>query len=124
MNILLELSLLYFYLYAPIKGHLCQVMHILAYFKLIQKKNLVYDSVHLIVEKHRFRKYDWYDFNRGVKESIPDNIPLEICEPVLTHCFISANLARDLATVRSHTSILIFLNRDLIVCHRKMKNMV
>ena len=58
------------------------------------------------------KKCNWHKIYRGVKESIPYNAPPGRGEIVLTHCFVDDSLARDLATRRSHTVILIFVKRS------------
>ena len=85
---------------------------------------MAYDPSNQMVGNHRLKKYDWKCFYRGVKDSIPDNVPLERGEPVSTHFLKDAGLERELAIRRSHTSILIFFHRALIVWHSKRKNTV
>ena len=69
-------------------------------------------------------KHDWTDFYRDAKEAIPPNAPPPRGKSVTTHCFVDANLARDMAGRRSQTGILIFVNRAPIIWHSKRQNTV
>ena len=45
LYILIEVSLLYTYLYSPLEGHLGQVIHIMLYLKSYSKRKIDYDLI-------------------------------------------------------------------------------
>lgn len=119
LDILLEVSLLSQYLAAPREGHLEQVFHVFGYLKQNPKRKLAFDPDYPDIDESRFTKYDWYDFYRECKESIPPNMPPPRGKPVSIHCFVDANLAGNTVTRRSQTGILIFCNRAPVLFHSK-----
>ena len=62
----------------PREGHLEQVLHIVGYLKSHKKLRLMFDSSQPKVKESWFKAYDWFDFYRHAKESIPPNMP-EVC---------------------------------------------
>ena len=124
LDILLEVSLMSAYLASPREGHLEEVLHIFAYIKQHPKRKLAFDPDSAQINQARFKKYEWTDFYRDAKEAIPSNMPEPRGNPVSIHCFVDANLAGDVATRRSQTGILIFVNRAPILWHSKRQNTV
>ena len=45
------------------------------YLKLHPKRKISFDAAHPSIDERRVKKYDWYDFYRGAKESIPLDCP-------------------------------------------------
>ena len=124
IDIMLEVSLMSAFLASPREGHLDAVLHIFGYLKTHPKRKIAFDPDHPEIDERRFHQYDWYDFYRDAKEAIPLNAPEARGLPVSTHCFVDANLAGDLATRRSQTGILIFVNRAPVIWHCKRQNTV
>ena len=75
VDILLEVSLLSSHLCLPRIGHLEQVFHIFGYLKESPRRRLYFDPDHPNISEDRFRKFDWEDFYKGVKEDIPSDVP-------------------------------------------------
>jgi hypothetical protein len=59
-----------------------------------------------------------------ITEAIPPNMPQPRGNSVKMTAFVAADHASNLATRRSHTGILIFLNKSLIVWFSKRQNTV
>ena len=75
VNILLETLLMSAHLALPRIGHLDQVVHMFGYLKLNPKRKTEFDAAHPSIDERRSKKYDWYEFYRGAKESIPLDCP-------------------------------------------------
>ena len=74
-DILLETSLMSAHMSLPRIGHLEQVIHMFGYLKLHPKSKISFDAAHPSIDERIFKKYDWYDFYCGAKESIPLDYP-------------------------------------------------
>ena len=124
LDILLEVSLMSAYLASPREGHLEQVIHIFAYLKQHPKRKIAFDPNRPKIDGSRFTKYDWEDFYGDVQEAIPHNMPKPRGNSVSIHCFVDADLAGNVVNRRSHTGILIFVNRAPMIWHSKRQNTV
>jgi hypothetical protein len=112
------------YLAQPREGHLDAVFRIFAYLKAHDRSKLVFDPSTPNIDAQRFIKYDWEDFYRGAKEAIPPNMPEPRGRAAEIHAFVDADHAGDRVTRRSHTGIIIFLNRAPIIWYSKKQNTV
>eukprot|EP00980_Cylindrotheca_fusiformis_P022020 scaffold8906_cov77-Cylindrotheca_fusiformis.AAC.1 len=72
----------------------------------------------------RFHKFEWVDFYKDAREEIPDDVPEPLGKEVSVHCFVDASHASDVATRRSQTGILIFVNKAPIIFFSKRQNSV
>ena len=111
VDILHEVSLLSKHLALPREGHLEQVIHVVGYLKSHKKMKLCFDCGYPKVSESWFKEYDWFDFYREAKEPIPTNKPEERGKHVVITCFVDANHAGDRTDRRSHTGILLFVNK-------------
>ncbi len=111
IDILIHVSMLSSFLAAPRQGHLSQVHHIFAYLKKYPRSTMVFDDTTPIVDPSTFFQADWTEFYRDAKELIPPNAPTPRGKPVEMYCFCDADHAGDKITRRSHSGILLFLNR-------------
>ena len=121
---LLEVSLLLSHLALPRIGHLQQVYHIFGYLKLSPRRRLFFDLDYPKILEGRFQRFDWIDFYKGVKEDISIDMPESRGNPVEVHCFVDASHVSDKITRRSHTRILIFINKSTISFCSKRQNSV
>jgi hypothetical protein len=112
------------YLVAPREGHLNQVYHIFAYLKQHDRSRVVMDASRPKVDETRFHKADWHEFYRDAQEPIPPNAPEPWGGSVILSCFCNADHAGNKVTCRSHTGILIFVNRAPIIWFSKRQNTV
>jgi hypothetical protein len=66
-----------------------------------------------------FKECDWKEYYPGATEAIPDNMPEPCGKPMLTTCFVDADHAGCRLTHRSHSDVLIFVNRAPIIWFSK-----
>ena len=58
VDILYEVATMSTHLAMPRIGHLQELFHMFGYLKANQKRKLVFDPDHLMVNKRRFKRYD------------------------------------------------------------------
>jgi hypothetical protein len=119
IDILTSVSMLSRYLVATRRGHLEQVFHIFAYLKAHTRSTLVFDDTEPNFTGSTFNKCDWSEFYPDAAEAIPSNAPEPRGKSVTMSCFVDADHAGCRVTRRSHTGILIFVNRAPILWHSK-----
>ena len=85
---------------------------------------MVFDDTHPTFDPSRFTKVDWSHDYPDAKEAIPHDMPEPRGEPVSMTCFCDADHAGCLQTRRSHTGVIIFVNRAPILWHSKRQNTV
>jgi hypothetical protein len=112
------------YLVSACRGHLEQVFHIFAYLKAHKESTLVFDDTEPNFDNSKFNKCDWSEFYPNAAEAIPTNAPEPRGKPVTMSCFVDANHAGCWVMRRSHTVILILVNRAPILWHSKRQNTV
>jgi hypothetical protein len=125
VDIHVHVSMLSSFLAAPREGHLSECLHIFAYLKKYKRSTMVFDDTLPNVDESLFTtNKDWTDFYIDAKEIIPPNAPEPRGRPVSMYCFCDADHAGDQLTRRSHTGILLFLNRAPILWFSKKQNTV
>ena len=112
------------YLAAPREGHLEQGFCIFSYLKKHPTYRLVMDSSYIDWNVKKFPMRDWSDFYPDAKEEIPPNMPEPRGHSVQINCFVDADHAGDVVSRRSHTGIIIFVNRAPIIWYSKRQNTV
>jgi hypothetical protein len=85
---------------------------------------MVFDDTEPDIGDARFTKCDWSEFYPGATEAIPPNAPEVRGKPVTMSCFVDADHAGCRVTRRSHTGVLIFVNRAPILWYSKRQNTV
>jgi hypothetical protein len=115
IDIMIDVSLLSSHTLQPRQGHLDQVFHIFGYLKRNRCAAIVFDESSVDWDENSFTKHDWSDFYRNAKELIPTNAPPPRSNSLQINCFVDADHAGNKITRRSHTGILIFLNRSPII---------
>ena len=123
LDILVAVSMLSRYLACPRRGHLDQALHIFAYLKKHRRSKLVLDEEEPDL-KNEFVSADWTEYYPDAKEVVPPNAPQLRGKPVTTMCFVDADHAGCRETRRSHTGIIIMVNRAPIVWFSKRQNTV
>lgn len=124
IDIVVDVALMSRCLAAPRAGHLEQVLHIFAYLKQYSRSKIVMDSSVPRFNVERFHQCDWTEFYNGAKEVLPPNAPEERGQGVTMTCFVDADHAGCQVTRRSHTGILIYLNKAPILWYSKRQNTV
>jgi hypothetical protein len=124
VDILVDTTKMSSYLASPREGHLQQVLHIFAYLKAHKRSTLVFDETEPSYNPEQSTKRYWSEFYPGATDAIPHNAPEERGLSVSKTCFVDADHAGCRVTRRSHTGILIFVNRAPIMWYSKGQNTV
>ena len=85
---------------------------------------LVFDETLPDVDESSFHQCDWSEFNPDAKEVVSPDAPEALGKGVIMSCFVDADHAGCKATRRSHTGIIIFLNRAPIMWFSKRQTTV
>lgn len=124
LDIMVEAGLLSRFMAAPREGHLDQMFHIFAYLKKYNRSTVAFDWTKPQLDESKFTKCDWTENYPDAKEPIPTNIPEPRGKSVVTTCFVDADHAGCRLTRRSHTGVVIFVNRAPILWFSKRQNTV
>jgi hypothetical protein len=124
LDILMPVSMMSRYLVSARSGHLEQLFHIFAYLKRYDASTLVFDDTEPSFDARRFKECDWAEYYPGAKEALPREMPTPRGRPVVMTCFVDADHAGCRVTRRSHTGIIIFVNRSPILWFSKRQNTV
>ena len=85
---------------------------------------MVFDDTRPSFDLARFQKCDWSEYYPGAQEVIPPNMPEPRGKEVTMSCYVDADHAGCKVTRRSHTGVLIFVNRAPILWYSKRQNTV
>ena len=124
LDIIMPVSLMSRYLAQAREGHMDQVFHMFAYLKEYNRSCLVFDDSLPSIDESRFHSCDWTEFYPGASELIPPDMPIAKGKSVRMTCFVDADHAGCKETRRSHTGIIIFLNRAPILWFSKRQSTV
>lgn len=124
IDIHVAVSLMSSFSAAPREGHLEQLYHVFAYLKKHKRSKIVFDDTIPGISEGRFQNVDWQDFYPDAKEPRSPKEPEARGREVKVSCFVDADHAGDLVTRRSHTGILIYVNRAPIIWFSKKQNTV
>jgi hypothetical protein len=124
LDILVAVSMLSRYVVSPREGHLQQVFHIFAYMKHHKRSRMVFDDTEPVFDESSFKVCDWSDFYPDAEEAIPHDAPMVRGNGVVTSCFVDADHAGCKATRRSHTGVILFVNKAPIMWYSKRQNTV
>jgi hypothetical protein len=119
IDIIVEVNLLARFQACPREGHLEQMFHLFAYLKRYNRSSLVFDWTEPSLDETMFKECDWKEYYPGATEAIPDNMPEPRGKPVSTTSFVDADHAGCRLTRRSHSGVLIFVNRAPIIWFSK-----
>jgi hypothetical protein len=100
-------------------GHLEEVYYLFGYLKAHDRSTMVFDSEYIDWRDEDFPIQDWTAFYQNVEEDIPRNAPEPRGMPIQINAFVDASHARNKVTRRSHTGILIHLNRAPFIWYSK-----
>lgn len=124
LDIMVPVSMMSRYLVSAREGQLNQVFHIFAYLKEHERSTIVFDDTEPWFDDRRFVQADWSDYYDGAAEAIPEDMPEPLGKAVSTSCFVDADHAGCQVTRRSHTEVLVFLNRAPVLWYSKRQNTV
>jgi hypothetical protein len=119
-----EVSLLSQYQANPRVGHLEALYHVFAYMKShLDIGCVAFDPKTPVVDESAFNNgADWKEFYREVQEELPPKMPKPLGQRVTISAFVDANHARNKVTRRSHTGIIIYLQKAQILWYSKRQN--
>jgi hypothetical protein len=124
LDILVPVSMLSRYLVAAREGHLEQLFHIFAYLKQYDTSTMVFDDTEPWFDERRFKACEWAEYYPDATESLPPSMPKPRGRSVVMTCFVDADHGGCKATGRSHSGIIIFVNRAPILWFSKRQNTV
>jgi hypothetical protein len=124
VDILMPVSLMSRYLVSAREGHLQQLFHVFAYLKQYDRSTMVFDDTEPTYDPRRFATQDWSKYYPDAKEAIPENMPEPRGKPVMMTCFVDADHAGCQLTRRSHTGVILYINRAPIIWYSKRQNTV
>jgi hypothetical protein len=119
IDIIVEVGLLSRFQSAPRQGHLEQLFHVFAYLKKYNRSSMVFDWTYPELDETVFTECDWTEFYPDAKESIPPNMPEPRGKHVITTVFVDADHAGCKLTRRSHSGVIVFVNRAPILWFSK-----
>ena len=85
---------------------------------------MVFDDTIPTFKSERFVECDWSEFYPEASEAIPGNKPEPRGKEIVMSCFVDADHAGCRETRRSHSGIIIFVNRAPILWFSKRQNTV
>jgi len=124
VDIIVEVGLLARFQACPREGHLEQLFHIFAYLKKYDWSRLVFDWTEPVLDESKFMECDWKEQYPDAKESIPTNAPEPRGQSVKMTTFVDADHGGCKLTRRSHSGVLIFVNRAPIIWFSKRQTTV
>jgi len=124
IDIHLAVTLLSSYMMQPREGHLIEVLRIFSFLKYNANSTMIFDHLPVNWEEEAFPKHDWSTFYADAKEELPPNMPEARGNPVQINCFTDADHAGNRITRRSHTGIIIFVNRAPVIWYSKAQNTI
>ena len=124
VDILVAVSMMSRYVVSPREGHLQQLFHLFAYLKHHKRSKMVFDDSEPMFDDNAFKICDWSEFYPDAEEAIPHNVPEVRGNGVVTTVFVDADHAGCKATRRSHTGVLIYVNKAPILWYSKRQNTV
>jgi len=124
LDIYVHVAFMSAYLSNPRVGHMEAILYIFGYLKAHDRSTMVFDPGYLQWKDSDFLEYDWTDFYPNAGEEIPPKAPPSRGLPVQINCFVDANHAGNKLNRRSHSGILIYLNRSPTVWYSKSQKTV
>ena len=124
LDIIMPLSQLSRYLVQARWGHLMQTFNIFAYLKSHKRKGLVFDDTKPDFSSSTFHECDWSEYYPEAGEKIPEDMPRPLGKSVSMSCFVDADHAGCQVTRRSHSGVIIFVNRAPILWFSKRQTTV
>ena len=119
----LEINLLSLYLDQPRRGNLDKVFHTLSFLKSHGKRKLLLDTFNNDFDG-KFTAHDWEELYSEAQEYFSENAPEERGESATMTQFVDADYAGNIMNHLSHTGIIIYLCRALMIWYNKNHNTV
>ena len=114
VDIVIEVSLLSFYLAYPREGNIEADLHVIAYLKQKHNSIPVFDPTYPKIDETLSNYCDLKDFYGDAEEAIPPNAPKLCVKDVDMRAKVDSDHAGDKETRRSRTGYVIFCNVTLV----------
>ena len=128
VDIHLEVSLMSAYQASPRRGHLEELLHIVAFLKHQPKLTLYFDPERANIDESIFINNSspdqFKDLYRDAKEELPERMPKPLGVSIRITAFVDASHAANKVNRRSHTGYVLFINRSPITWYSKRQNTV
>lgn len=124
MDILVPVAMFSPCLAAPAReGHLDQVFHLFAYLEQCGRSTVLFDDSCPQFDESRFAKCEWAEFCPGAHEPVPPNAPELRGRSITISFFVDADHGCRVRR-RSHSGVLIYLNRAPVIWLSERQNTV
>ena len=129
IDIAYEVSILSSYLAVPRTGHLQQALHIVKYIDIHSSNEITFDPQEYILSGDMIndairKRSAMSSLYKDAEETIPTNAPKPRGKSIQINCFVDSDHAGDRVTRRSHTGILMYLNKAPIAWFSKKQSTV
>jgi hypothetical protein len=124
LDIYLHVALMSSYLTNPRTGHLEALYYIFGYLKAHCRSHMVFDSGYIQWRETDVVTFDWSDCYGDIADELLKNAPTPRGNFVQMNVFVDANHAGNKLNRRSHTGILIYLNRSPTIWYSKSQKTV
>lgn len=129
IDIAYETSVLSSYNASPRTGHLIQVLHIIKYLDIHPTNELTFDPQEFVFTETEeieteSKKRAMSQLYVDAAKDLPTNAPEPLGQPVQVNCFVDSDHAGDRITRRSHTGIILYLNKAPISWYSKKQSTV
>jgi hypothetical protein len=85
---------------------------------------MVFDDTEPVFDESSFKICVWSEVYPDAEEAIPQDCPMERGNGVVASCFVDADHFGCKATRRSHTGVILFVNKDPILWYSKSQNTI
>jgi hypothetical protein len=119
LNILMPISLMSCYLASAREGHLDQLFHVFTYLKNHDRSTMVFDDLYPTFGDAKFSECNWTELYPDVCEPMLENMPVPRGKHAVMSCFVNADHAGCKEMRRSHSGIIIYVNRAPILWFSK-----
>ena len=124
-DICMEVSAMASMMASPRKGHLQQLFQTFSFLKAKHNGVMVFDATEPNIYRNVFTKEDWSAAAYGeCIEELPMNMPESRGSSMVMRAFVDSDHAGDMATRRSRTGFIIFLNNSPICWFSKRQTSV
>lgn len=129
IDIAFETTALASYLAMPRTGHLLQALHMIKYIEIHSSNEITFDPQELYISPEDMnlandKREAMNKLYVDAEETLPTNAPPPRGKPVQINCFVDSDHAGDRVTRRSHTGILMYLNKAPIMWYSKKQSTV
>ena len=124
-DICVEVSMMSSHLALPRQGHMKELYHMFAYLKKHHNAEMVFDPTPCDFDESLFERKDWTYSANGydeLDEELPGNMPKSLGPGFTMRVYVDADHGGDLATRKSRTGFVIFLNKAPIYWSSKRQN--